>query len=384
MVRFYVVADTETQEALFQWLAMECGATPDQIEPLCNTGIVVAAPETGQPSVVMRPLTEAGTSIGDKDVVIVAGTASDQSIGVLLRQGIRNIFDGNEILARQSAGHRFLAAAANAYLGPTNPQGHGLPVSEAARFSGGRLVAGQVPAHKLFIVNSMPKSGTVWMAAMLEAILGVKAREQIVISHVADLEDDWNKCNNHGAVTLVRDMRDVVVSWFHNACRTDLELGFTSSRYPSVETFYHESFLATVRATKRFYFGDLEHWLDLVGANYIPLIRYEDLVADTRRCLRKLATFWQLDVSDEVLECVVEEHGFTSMQDTLRQRPGYVSDLVARGHLRNGRIGAWIDELPPAVADDIQSRFGGYQQRLGYDRTSSRPEAAPPGTSTHR
>ncbi len=368
MGRIFVVADTESCAALKAWLQRE-GITSENRQ--CPSGyITLSAVDAASMTVVdgtpTMPLDGILPALDEHDIFVVAGPEFEYAVGELLRRGVRNLFDGNELLRSSAADHRFLRVASQYYIGPTEPLGHGLPVNEASRFDIQPLRAGQVPPHKLFIVNSMPKSGTLWMAAMLEAVLGVRAREQITISHAGDLEQDWNKPNNHAAVTLVRDIRAVVVSWFHHACRTDHDLGFRTPRYPTIESFYWQHFLGTVRIARRFYRGDLEHWLDLVAANYIPIIRFEDMVQDTPAGLRRVADAWRIDVADTVLERIARDFAFGNLQDSIRGSNGYIVDMVSRGHLRCGQSSAWKNELPPQIVEDVQRRFKGYQARLGY------------------
>lgn len=367
MARIFVLGDVAARAGLRQWLGREATGTAQQ--PCPSAYIVLTgchttdAAEDGVPILTMA---DAAMSMHEQDIVIVAGPDFDAAVGEFLHRGVRNLFDGNAILRTLEPDHRFLSAASRFYIGPTEALGSGLPVNEAARFDIQPLKAGSVPAHKLFIVNSMPKSGTLWMAGMLGALLGVRAREQITLSHAGDLELDWNKANNHAAVTLVRDLRAVVVSWFHHACRNDRDLGFRSPRYPTIESFYWQHFLGTIRTTRRFYHGDLERWLDLAGANYVPIVRFEDLLADTPTVLRRVADAWRIDVEDAILGRVGQDFAFKNLPTSVGQGDGYLSDMVSRGHLRRGQAKAWKDELPLEIANDVQRRFQGYQARLGY------------------
>jgi hypothetical protein len=368
MIRIHLCADPESIRAVLGWLEAECQITPQTLVSNISYESASGGASDQLPALHWVHVSDAGRIVQPDDIVIVAGPDSQRAIGDLLGHGIRNLYDGNAMLTLASPGRRFLTAAAGLYIGPAIQSGEGAPPTEASRFAVEAIRAGGVPRHKLFIVNSLPKSGTVWMVAMLESILGVQAEQQITVSHVGDLEDDWNKVNNHGAVALVRDMRDVVVSWFHNASRTDRELGYAEPRYPSVERFYDEFFVGTLYGTKRFYYGDLERWLNLVSANYIPLIKYEDMVADTAACLRKVMNFWKVDVAAPVLARAVSDHSFASMAGTVGRRTGFVGDMVRAGHLRRGQVGGWRHEMPEAMARDISRRFAGYQGRLGYDK----------------
>lgn len=368
MGRLFVIAEGPERVALRAWLLAEGIASGTR---QCPSAYIQASAHAsassvdgdGIPTVL---LSDIAPSLHEDDIVVVAGAGSEQAVGALLHLGIRNVFDGDQLLRSDAADHRFLRAARHSYIGPTEPVGHGLPVNEAGRFDIQPLTPRQVPPHKLFIVNSMPKSGTLWMAAMLEALLGVRAREQIVISHAGDLEQDWNKPNNHAAVTLVRDLRAVVVSWYDHACRTDREMGFKTPRFPTLSSFYWQYFLGTVRTARRFYQGDLEHWLDLAAASYIPIVRFEDMVQDAASCLGRVADAWRIDVPDTTVQQIARDFGFDHLAGSLQSADGYIGAMVSRGHLRRGKTDAWKEELPPEIAADIQDRFRGYQRRLGY------------------
>lgn len=366
MMKLHLCAAGDSAQGVCEWLAAECRITTGELATTISypgPGGRAAEIVKGVPAITIHEVT---THVAPEDAVIVAGADFQRAVGDLLGMGVRNIYNGNEMIRRRAATERFVEAASAMYIGPTAPASGGVATHPAGRFAVGPIIARQVPRHRLFIVNSMPKSGTVWMTAMLEDLLGVRAQEQITVSHVADLEDDWSKENNHGALTLVRDMRDVVVSWFHDTTRADRALGFSAPRYPNVAAFYHELFVGTLLGTKRFYFGDLERWLNLVSAHYIPIIRYEDMVADTEACLRKVMTFWRVDVSAAAIQQVVNDHSFESMKANIGDRRGFVADMVNQGHLRRGRSGSWRDEMPEHIALDINQRFAGYQRRLGY------------------
>jgi hypothetical protein len=366
MTRLHLCASGDSVHGVLEWLVAECRIQPADLA----TTIAYPKPDGRVPEILAGvpavTLHDAASRVAADDAVIVAGPDLARTVGDLLALGIRNLYNGNEMIRRRGTARRFAEAAASLYIGPTTPTGEGRPAYPAGRFASDPIDARQVPPHKLFIVNSLPKAGTVWMTAMLEALLGVRAQEQITVSHVADLEDDWNKENNHGVVTLVRDVRDVVVSWFHDVRRADRALGFAAPRYPDVTSFYHEYFLGTILGTKRFYFGDLERWLNLVTAHAIPLVKYEDMVANPEACLRKVLTFWRVEASAEAVQQVVRDHTFASMAERAHERTGFVGDMLRQGHLRRGECGGWRTELPEAVARDVSDRFASYQRRLGY------------------
>ena len=365
--KLHLFASGDSGRTVLHWLREHCGIAENDL-----ASVIVDDPRSLRDDpdycrhVPRLLLDDCRRQIADDDLVIVAGSDIDRNVGELFSMGIHNVFDGNRLATRESKAARFLRQAYAFYIGPTEPMPTEPDADHPPWLFMEPVQAGRVPRHKLFTVNSLPKSGTVWMTAMLEAILGVRAREQITISHVADIEFDARKSNNHGSVALVRDLRDVVVSWFHHQTRIDQDLGFSEPRYPTVELFYAEHLRGLLCATRRYYFGNLERWLDLLAAQCVPIIRYEDLVQNTEAGLRKVLNFWKVSVDQSLPTEVAEAYAFSSMTDTVGDRDGYVADLVRTGHLRAGRTGTWHQHLPAWVASDIQTRFSAYQQRLGY------------------
>jgi hypothetical protein len=351
--------------SILDWLATRCTISRDEV-----TAIVPHPyPDTDSEAygVPVIPFGQFIAQVGANDIVIVISEDFVGAVGALLARGCRTIIDGAGALQSTSPVQRLLDATAHFQVGagplPTDVQED----DEFRRYTADPVSPDQLPDHSLFVVNSMPKSGTVWMAAMLEDVLGLETGRRIIVCHVRDIESEWPKRNRHGAVALVRDMRDVVVSWFHQLRRFDLQNGFVAPRYPDVESFYFQYFIGQLFGRPRYYGGRFVHWLDYIGARNIPLVRYEDMVRDPFAALRKVMTFWKIAVPDAVVRDVVERYRFDRMDEAVSSGTGYVADMLCTGHLRRGRPGAWADELPPPIADDVCNRFADYQHRLRYD-----------------
>lgn len=229
-----------------------------------------------------------------------------------------------------------------------------------------RLCYTQIGADYGLIVNSVPKSGSVWMITLLSHLFDLPRENPPHLHHMADIRDASCDLPVLGVVALARDFRDVVVSWFHETKRNDLRAGYTSPRYPTVEAFYSEHLLGYLHCEPRFDCGNLTAWLDFVTANSFPLIRYEDLQTDPCKELRKLMTFWKIDIDDDRIKATAKECNVSKMTNTVQQIGGMVEQAVAHGHLHQGRTGCWRDELPDKVAQDIAVRFEEFQARLGY------------------
>lgn len=367
MTKVHLFADDHWVDALLEWLAQECAISAREITSYIESahpgGEQHVARRSGIPCVRIENIRDV---VASEDIIIVAGDDIDGKLAALFELGLHNVYNGNEMARRSSAAGRFLAGAADLFVGPIPPVTRDPGASDALRFCRDGIRAKEVPRHKLFIVNSLPKSGTLWMAGMLARILGVQPREQIIISHVADIEVDWPKFNNHGAVVLVRDMRDVVVSWFHDAARTDLRTGFSEPRYRCINEFYWEFFLGTLLFSDRYYNGDLCYWVNKNCANFVPLIRYEDMRADPLSSVAKVLNAWRVDYDPAEAKQVCQEFSFDRVAAASHAGDDYLSSMFRAGHLRRGKVGGWKSELPPEIAADIERRFAAYQERLGY------------------
>lgn len=223
-----------------------------------------------------------------------------------------------------------------------------------------------IDPHHRFVVNSVPKSGTVWMMAMLAHLLQIDLDSQVCVSHVCDVAEFWSDPSVLGTVTVVRDMRDVVISWFHEVARDDCRAGFAAPRYPDVEAFYFEYLLGFLRSSPRYAHGHFEDWLDAVSARSVPIVRYEDMIVDTPAALRKVLNFWKITIPEEAISETTTACSFANIRKTAVARSRFVAGMIQSGHLRRGAVGSWREELPASVADDVMRQFGAYQARLRY------------------
>ena len=311
-------------------------------------------------------LEDLGRTLSSDAVFLVGGPMVSKRIDQLALAGYPHIYNLNEMGRGASAKRRLLIALAPSFSGSRvpamlDPAGQTDPyhtLSEPLHLP--------LPSQLVFLVNSLPKSGSVWLCGMLEQALDISGSDRVRISHCADLVFDQNHPNLGGVVSLVRDMRDVVVSWFHDVANSDLRTGFERARYPDIASFYFECFVGLIGKSDRYFGGDLVGWIDRNCANYCPLIRYEDMIADPQQALNKVFNAWRIRVPEAQVEAAVRAFDASTLRKTLGPHDGYVGKMYRRGHLRKPGSGNWEDDLPLDVLKDIERRFADYQQRLGY------------------
>ncbi|WP_230281482.1 sulfotransferase domain-containing protein [Croceicoccus sp. Ery15] len=311
-------------------------------------------------------LEDLGRTLPSDSVFLVGGPLVSKRIDQLALAGYAHVYNLNEIAREMSAKLRLLVALAPGFAGSRVPAMLD-PVGQTEPHH--TLIEPHhlpLPSRLVFLVNSLPKSGSVWLCGMLEHVLDVSGSDRVRISHCADLVFDQNQPNLGGAVSLVRDMRDVVVSWFYDVAASDLRTGFERARYPDIASFYFECFVGLIGKSDRYFSGDLVGWIDRNCANYCPLIRYEDMVADPQRALTKVLNAWRIRVPEARVAAAVRAFEPFRLRKAGGPRDGYVGKMYRRGHLRNPGSGNWQNELPAEVLSDIERRFADYQQRLGY------------------
>jgi aryl sulfotransferase len=171
--------------------------------------------------------------------------------------------------------------------------------------------------------------------------------------------------HTRGAIYVVRDPRDVAVSFAHHSDRThEWAVGALGSdetamaRAPGVLAPQVRQHLGT--------------WSDHVRSwtehELFPtlVVRYEDMAADPLGQLTRLAGFAGLDPAGDRLAAAVRSASFDALQEKERrvgfhERPGR-----DRPFFRSGRAGGWREELAPELAARIERDHGQLMRRLGY------------------
>ena len=168
-----------------------------------------------------------------------------------------------------------------------------------------------------------------------------------------------------GAVYIVRNPLDVVVSW---AFYFGLE-GFADS----VAALNSRKSRLGGSATRELR-QQLLGWSGHVGSwSRAPFpvlrVRYEDLLADTTGWLGRIALFLRLDgASDqERLERAVANSSFTRLRENeAREGFGRLNPRSRKQYFRSGVAGGWRRHLSAAQVREVQAAHGPTMARFGY------------------
>lgn len=251
-----------------------------------------------------------------------------------------------------------------------------------------RFIRSLLPSD-VFIV-AYPKSGTHWVSFLVATLLAQRnpgGAETLTLNNFRQLVPDINRkyfdssplaayhelCSPRiftvhapydpqfkKVVYLIRDPRDVMVSYFHHHRRRDSNFSL------SLEEFVLQN---------RMWPGDwgdhVAGWVTNATVGQDLLIRYEDLQLHPQNMFKLIVNHCGIQVSDSELADSIERCSFDNMQK-LEDRFGMSVDKgdTDSRFMRRGRIGSWRDELGPESVAVVENRYAGLMARLGYQLSS--------------
>lgn len=162
-------------------------------------------------------------------------------------------------------------------------------------------------------------------------------------------------------IYVVRDPRDVAISYAHHY-RFPLGLAVVALCSSSSFNFKPQQIGRTELLAN---WG--EHVVSWTSLKRFPLLvlRYEDLQADARASVRRIAGFLSKEVSEEQIEEVVASTSF----DHLRRQEadhGFVEAVRAGRFFRVGRAQQWREIRDQSVFQPLLDKFSRLMRRYGY------------------
>ena len=243
----------------------------------------------------------------------------------------------------------------------------------------------EVKEEDVFIVG-YPKSGNTWLQCLLAgAIYGVDL-ELARDAQVQDLIPDVHRREFYKRVSspaffkshalpvpeykkvvyLLRDGRDVMVSYWHHLQATSLDQIDFMKMVQTGEGLFPCKWQDHVR-----------QWLANPFESKMLFVRYEDLKNDPVRELRLILDFAGMQRDLAVLRRAAQKASFAMMQERER-RLGWENSQWPKdkAFVRRGAVGSYADEMPLPVQEAFLLEASNVLRELGYlARSASRAAA---------
>ena len=226
-----------------------------------------------------------------------------------------------------------------------------------------------VPNGKILLVG-LQKSGNTWLQSLLADTLDYPylfsledmSGRGVLSTHIPFCDEIKYRHDFVHAVCIVRDLRDVVLSYFEYMNSVGYESEIPYALYRDIETFYYDWFLARLTPAHRFHTFTEEY-----AERGVPIVRYERLVKDTEGELVRLFGRWNEPVDSARIKAAVEANELARLKSAGKQM-GRVT--MHPSHFNKGQVGRYKEELPAPIIRDIEYRFGSVLTRWGYVTTN--------------
>jgi Sulfotransferase domain len=177
-------------------------------------------------------------------------------------------------------------------------------------------------------------------------------------------------------IYVVRDPRDVAVSYYHYLVKIE-QLPVGASRDAFIADFIQERLYARFGPWADHVTG----WLAMSPSRQgFLFLRYEDLLADTKSELARVALFLRLETSEQQLLRTIELSSANRMR-ALERKEGDKWSTTKRTRsdvpfVRTAKSGQWADELSSESVAMVEAAWGPVMRALGYSLVNDPAELA--------
>jgi len=176
-----------------------------------------------------------------------------------------------------------------------------------------------------------------------------------------------NKQNTAGIIYIVRDPRDIVISYSHHLNQTYDQVidGMLDSKNQELAQVKKEKFPSTILGKWSDHYNS---WKNYGSENFL-LIKYEDMLFDDIKIFRKILEYLNnttgLLFDQSKMLKAIENTSFEKLQNQ-EKKFGFNEHTKSTLFFRNGKIGDWKGKLSLKQVKRIEEGFNKEMKELGY------------------
>jgi hypothetical protein len=183
------------------------------------------------------------------------------------------------------------------------------------------------------------------------------------------------KLNTKGVIYIVRDPRDVIISYAHHMNKSIKETLGSMLKNDSFEVQpykgpYKQSDKEKFRKTLMGSWADhFNSWKSYNQEQEILIIKYENLINDTKNEFLKILNYLKkidkIEINKLKLKLAIEETSFNKLSNEEKQR-GFDEAMPGTKFFRKGLVGDWKKNLDKETKEIIEKKFEKEMPELGY------------------
>ena len=176
-----------------------------------------------------------------------------------------------------------------------------------------------------------------------------------------------NKENTLGGIYIVRDPRDVLVSYSNHLglSHKDTMIRMFDSKNGEYQPGENEIYNSTITGS---WSDNYNSWKNY-NSREILIVRYENLVLDTFKTfsviMKYLSKITEFQFDEEKIRYSIEKTNFNNLKQ-LEEKEGFEEKGKGKNFFRSGRVGDWKKELDNSIAEEIKKRFYNEMSELNY------------------
>ena len=174
-----------------------------------------------------------------------------------------------------------------------------------------------------------------------------------------------NKLNTIGFIYLVRDPRDVILSYSHHLEKS-IEYTFDIMKQNSFELFPHQG-NPTHQVMMGSWAENYKSWKNFSSVKKI-IIKYEDLILSPYETFFKIINYLNkingLHIDEEMVKKSIENVSFEKLQN-LEKKYGF-NEKTYGTFFRKGKIKSWEKNLNKKIVSQLEETFKEEMKELGY------------------
>tara|TARA_B100000965_G_scaffold367099_1_gene352868 strand:- start:50 stop:883 length:834 start_codon:yes stop_codon:yes gene_type:complete len=176
-----------------------------------------------------------------------------------------------------------------------------------------------------------------------------------------------NSKNTLGAIYIVRDPRDIVVSYADHFQVSHKEIveNIFSSEHGEAPTKDGKSYNLSIMGTWSDHYNS---WKNYVGRKII-IIKYEDLISKPYETFSKIIKYLndinQINFNEKKIKFSIEQTSFQNLRK-LEEKEGFIEKGRGKFFFRKGKIGSWKQELSNDLIKIVENKFKKEMLELGY------------------